>query len=325
MKEFELIEQIKKKCEKNYSEVICGIGDDCAVLPFDEKYFQIISTDSLVEDIHFSRKYFSSKDIGWKALAVNLSDIAAMGGIPKFVTISLGLSSIDWVPDFYDGLLSLSHKFDVEVVGGNMSRSEKNWISLTISGLVEKDKIKYRQCFSTDQFKRSSIWITGNLGYSHLGFHKLKLNHNDSSFFSKSHLRPNPQINEGIYLSNQAEVLSMMDISDGLYSDLKKLCGNGHFRLDFSNYILSSRFKEECRILALDPIKVILEGGEDYELLFLVDYESEDFFKEKIKKDGFQFIRIGDISEYSEDEIIGFDGDILKNQFLGYDHFGNNK
>jgi thiamine-monophosphate kinase len=317
-----MISDIKKICTPNSDQVIYGIGDDCAVVSYSKDSYQIITTDSMVEDIHFSTQYFTAFNLGYKSLAINLSDIASMGGDPKYAVVSLGLNhnDQDWINDFYQGLQSLAHQFSVDIIGGNLSQSDKNWISITLIGDVKKENLKTR-----NNIKESdTLWVTGPLGLAKLGF--LELNHQNihPKKFKNYHLKPFPKIKEGKFLSKLSYVHGMMDISDGLGIDLSKMLAESKFGADIfipddfvneEKFHLSSKFNENF-------FEIILTGGEDYELLFSVDHQHEEDFKEEMKKSGFHFYKIGHLTS-SLKQINFFDD--KKNQVnltqLGYSHF----
>ncbi|MCM8785861.1 MAG: thiamine-phosphate kinase, partial [Candidatus Omnitrophica bacterium] len=164
MKEKEIIEFLKKRFKKK--EAILGIGDDCAVIGYKKDYYIILTTDSLFENVHFELEKFTWYQIGKKAIAVNLSDICAMGGVPKFSLISLGLPKADLeiIKNLTNSIKQMCRKYKFEVVGGNLIRSEKTFIDVFMIGIVEKKYLKTR----TGAKPKDLIYVTGTFGCSQI-------------------------------------------------------------------------------------------------------------------------------------------------------------
>jgi len=276
--EFSLIKSISSKIGSVSNRVHTGIGDDCAVIPFDDKRYQLLTTDALVENVHFDLKYFSLEDVGYKSLAVNLSDIAAMGGIPRQALVSLGIPETlpeNDVLKIYNGMLPLAQKFAVDIVGGNVSRSTQGlWISITLVGEVAKTHCKLRN----GAHAGDHIYVTGSLGQAayHFGVEP-----------STRQKRPVPRLEVGQFLGSLSFVSAMMDISDGLSSDLAHL-------LEASRVPGAIIEKEK---LGTAPIDDILNGGEDYELLFTVPGPQKSDFEKCAKESGYNFYQIGILTD----------------------------
>ena len=187
--------------------VVRGIGDDCAVLAGPKGKYLLFASDMLVEEVHFVGSDRPAA-IGWKALAVNVSDVAAMGGVPRCAVVSLGLpksTSVRFVDGLYDGLRRCADRFGVNLVGGDTDRSQKMVIDVAILGEVEKSRVVYRSGAKVGD----DLFVTGRLG---------------NSFRSGRHLKFIPRVKEARVLGERTRIHAMMDLSDGLGPDLTRLC-----------------------------------------------------------------------------------------------------
>jgi thiamine-monophosphate kinase len=266
--EFGLIDLIAKIVGKpSRAELVLGIGDDTAAWRT-EKSIQLATTDILIQDVHFNLDTVTWQDLGWKALAVNISDIAAMGGTPSYATVSLGLptdTEVDSVKDLYRGIQDIAKKFEVDIVGGNISRAPVVIIDVSLIGKASQTLLTRSAAKPGDL-----IAVTGYLGTSAAGCRmlksSLKLDRNTTALLKEAHLRPNPRVAEGQILAKNG-VKTAIDISDGLISDLTHICEASKVgakvwidRLPVHTRVKAS-FKDEALGMALS-------GGEDYELLF---------------------------------------------------------
>lgn len=243
-----------------------GIGDDAAI--FSKNY--VISKDLLVEDVHFRVKYSNNEDLAYKALQVNLSDIAAMGAEPLYVLLGIA------IPKSYEGQTeSFLTNFSKEcknnnliLIGGDTTSSpNKLFISITIIGMSNRPKRRNTAKIG------DIVCVAGNLGHAHIGLQALENGIENFNKYKKNLLRPKALLKEGIWLGNQASITSMMDISDGLLVDFKKLCfaSNVEGQIDTNKLKITEEFVTACSALSIDPISTKLTGGEDYGLLFTVD------------------------------------------------------
>ncbi|MBS0236458.1 MAG: thiamine-phosphate kinase [Proteobacteria bacterium] len=248
------------------------IGDDAAILPCNKAYNYLLSKDLLVEDIHFRTSYYGPADLAHKALHANLSDIAAMGGAPKFVMLGVAIPIIqaEYVKDFLSNFANVCQQNSIILIGGDTTSSpDKLYISITAIGEVHKEYIKYRNNARVGDL----VCVAGNLGHAHLGLQALERSIPQLKQFKDALLRPMAKLEEGAWLGRQGVITAIMDVSDGLYIDLSKLCsasGKGA-EIEVSNLVASREFKAACSILGLDPITTMLVGGEDYGLLFTVE------------------------------------------------------
>lgn len=245
-----------------------GRGDDCAVITGDQDY--CVSTDLFLEDVHFRRDYFTPEDIGYKALAVNLSDIAGMGAKPVAFTMDL-MAPAELEDSFWDAFLksmsSLAKQHDMALVGGDLSRADKIGVSITIFGIGGANGfLKRGNCHHGDV-----LFTIGDLGLARAGFHTLEaLGIKGKEAFPAAvlaHLRPKPKVLIGTLL-NSAGVKSLMDVSDGLAMDLPRLLGpdlGADITLPASD--LNGNVLAFALGVGADPVETAFLGGEDYALL----------------------------------------------------------
>ena len=264
----DIIDKAKNPENISWQQALIGIGDDAAVWESDGT-IQLATTDSLVQDTHFDLSTTSWEELGWKAIAVNLSDIAAMGGIPRYALVSLALPGeleTACIADLYRGMAQIAGEFGVAIVGGNIARADKTMITATLLGSAEDKAVLTRSAaVSGDQ-----VAVTGYLGLSAAGLRMLKQNLDfdaeTSRLLRRAYLQPMPRVKEGQILLQQG-VRAAIDISDGLIADLAHVCEasqtSARIRADSVpiHPTLEARFEADCQRLALT-------GGEDYELLF---------------------------------------------------------
>lgn len=261
MKEERFLKIIKSITDNNY------IGDDCAYL---KELGIVISQDSLVENIHFSMDYTTPYQLGYKAVMVNISDIAASGAIPKYITVALSLpKNIDekFIKEFYEGC-----KFalgDAQIIGGDITGSEKIMISITAIGVVKDRFISSRK----NAKERFVIVTSGDYGSSAAGLKLLKQNVQGHEDLKKSHIMPKAQIEfASIIAKNIKENYAMMDTSDGLADALFKIAkeSNKTIELYFDKILYNKKIKE---IFPNDYEDIILYGGEDYQIVAAIPEE----------------------------------------------------
>jgi thiamine-monophosphate kinase len=255
---------------KSWRQLIVGIGDDAAVW-HPRNSLQIVTTDSLVEGVHFSLKTTTWHELGWKAIAVNLSDIAAMGGIPMYALISLGLppdTKVEDIQALYNGMIAVTEKFGVTIIGGDTVGSPVVFISVTVIGCASDatGKVLIRSAAKPGD----KIAVTNALGASAAGLAMLRRNlkfpPKATAELRRAHLQPCPRIVEGQKLL-ACGVKAGMDISDGLVGDLTHICEMSRLgaRLNI-DLVPVSPVAEAC--FGDKALELALNGGEDYELLF---------------------------------------------------------
>ena len=271
--EFGLIKKLRTKCKNTRKEILAGIGDDAAAIKQGNKKI-LITTDMLLEGIHFDLSFTTFYQLGYKFLGVNISDIFAMGGTPKYFFISLGIpkdyKSND-IDELYTGILKIAKKFGIAIAGGDTCASRQGFaLGGTLVG--DADKVITRSGARVGD----NIFVTSTLGDSAMGLmllkrqkaegrrQKLKFKTQNSKLMRK-HLMPEPNP-----LKNTSKVTSMIDISDGLLIDLSHICDESKVgAVIYKNKIpISGELTDTAKILGTDPVKFALKGGEDYALLF---------------------------------------------------------
>lgn len=239
-----------------------GIGDDCAVLPISQEESLVYTTDLLCEGVHFLRHATSPRDLGHKSLAVNLSDVAAMGVRPVATLLSLSIPkdiSDEWLEEFMAGYHALSQQFSVALIGGDTTRSEQGLtISVTAIGRGKTEHLKRR----SEAHEGDILFSCGKLGASGAGLQDI-LRGDIHTPSADIHRRPMPQIEEGVWLGEHPEVHAMMDISDGIASDVRHIMEKSHVGVDIH--------LEDIPVAERADLRLAATGGEDYKLLFSVD------------------------------------------------------
>lgn len=297
MDEFHWIEKIRKLVSQKSSLVHLGIGDDAAILePLSGKL--IWTVDTMVEGVHFD-SYFRPDEIGHKALSASLSDIAAMGGKPKFALVSLGVDKnkkLSFISKLYKGILNVAKQNGVVITGGNLSISPVFFIDISVLGHSTRWISRGGAC------SEDIIAITGPLGESKAGF--LALNHwgrrgalQKYNHSSKKHLRPNARIKESQWVLPFAT--SLIDISDGLSSELNHLSkASNHSMIIYGEQIpISREVNKIAKELGLSALDMALHGGEDYELLMTLQKASFAPLEKLFKKHSKKLFNIGRVLE----------------------------
>lgn len=255
--EFGLIERISRGNPVSGKNVIVGIGDDAAAVKAQDRKYILLTTDTLVEGVHFSLEHFNYFELGWKLLAVNLSDIAAMGGTPKYALVTLGLKKSVKVSDidsFYKGIRALARKHNVEIIGGDIVRSPKSlFFTMDVFGVA--DKVVKRSGAKPGDL----IVSIGSFGASAAGLAKLK-RFGRKAAGVKAHLMPAPMLREGRAASRTAT--AMIDNSDGLARCLIEICRAS--KVGAKVYLGKIPLAKEA------DLKDALNGGEDYNLVLTV-------------------------------------------------------
>jgi thiamine-monophosphate kinase len=325
--EFEFIDSLRRR----YST---AIGDDAAVFQSTAGKETVITADLLIEDIDFRRTTAPPTLLGHKALAVSLSDIAAMGARPRWSLISIGVPEDVWetefVDQFYEGLTNLANRYDVKLIGGDTSRTPEK---------IVIDSIVIGECNVGQAVKRAGaepgdqIFVTGSLGgaaaglrMSERGAHLAEQNLADEDSQKIDHvllrqLRPEPRTGWGMVLGEEGLATSLIDISDGLSSDLNHLCtesGVGAL-IESSLLPIDHQVVELCGRRALDPLQLALHGGEDFELLFTV--RAGDVGRLPRRVDGVGLTRIGEVRKEGDGVKISEGSRVWELNPGGWKHF----
>lgn len=280
--------RVAKDAARNSDAI--GIGDDCAVIPFGETKNQLISTDLLIEGVHFLKDKISAFDLGHKSLAVNLSDIAAMGGTPQSAFLSLAISGeteVSWLKEFMEGFSRLAEEHETRLLGGDTTRTPGPLvINVTIVGAVEKNQTKLRSTAQAGDI----ICVTGNLGDSGAGLKALLENVKkdlEIEFLIQQHHRPRPHLKEGQWLAQFKEVHAMMDVSDGIDSDLNKISKLSRLgaKVFLDKLPISENLENVCSRQSWNKFDLSAAAGEDYCLLTTVDPRAYDLLAEKFRRE----------------------------------------
>ena len=297
MREIELIEQIRKRAGKPGKGVKIGIGDDCAVFDPGGSRYSLWATDMLVEGTHFRLKGTSYSKIGRKAVAVNISDIAAMGGMPKYITVSMGIPGRIKGPAIhaiYDGIFDICGDYGIKVVGGDINRSGKLVIDISIMGVVEKKRLIERR----GAREKELVLITGPVRNG-----------------KKEHLDFTPRIKEARFLSGYYKVSSMIDVSDGIAPDLGRICSESG---------VGCRLYEGAIPLSKGlALEEALYFGESFELLFTTKAgEARKLFLNMgSRKEKYAYFVIGEITRKKEGlRLIGKEGRESVMKMRGFKH-----
>jgi len=306
----------------SWQKILLGIGDDTAAWQSNE-HIELATTDTLVQNVHFDLGLTSWEELGWKALAVNLSDIAAMGGIPSYALLSLSLPGELEVKDiskFINSMVHLAGEFGVAIVGGNVAAAPNVVITVTVIGYCKGKALLKRSTASPGE----QIAVTGYLGVSAAGLEMLQgktiSNPEVNNILRRAHLKPMPRVKEGQILVGQG-VKTAIDISDGLVADLAHICESSKVNAR----IKIERVPVHPVVIANFPNhkELALYGGEDYELLFTADETIIARVKQALNC---PVTVIGDITEEklpTRVTVVNSKGNIIPYRKGGWEHFKN--
>ncbi|HKJ80113.1 MAG TPA: thiamine-phosphate kinase [Prolixibacteraceae bacterium] len=329
--EFGLIERLTKDIKIKNESTIKGVGDDAAVLDYKNKAV-LFSTDMLLEGVHFNLMYVPLKHLGYKSVIVNLSDIYAMNATPKQVTVSLGLSnkfSVEAVEELYSGIHLACEKYNIDLIGGDTTASLTGLtISVSVLGEANQENIVYRDGAKPTDL----ICVTGDLGGAYMGLQLLE--RENEVYKVNQEMQPNldgynyilerqlkPEAREDIvkaFGKLKIKPTSMIDISDGLSSEIIHLCKNSKTGCNIheEKIPLDEQTKKMAGELNINPLVAALNGGEDYELLFTLPLDDYD----KIKNDP-DFTIIGHMTEEDEGtNLIAIGGTKIELWAQGWNH-----
>lgn len=319
--EFGLIRRITRESVVDGAHVVKGIGDDCSVTTCRADLLRLVTTDLLIERVHFLRGAITPRQLGAKALAVNLSDIAAMGGSARDAYVCLALPddlTVEYVEEMYRGLKGTAAAFSVNLLGGDTTASKADLVvSVTVTGEVEPDAVLYR----SGARPGDRIYLTGPVGDSGAGFHAL-LDHASGCGVDelvRRHLEPVPHLVQGRVIAAARLAHAMIDVSDGVGVDLSHLCeesGVGAI-LHEDALPISPELAAYSRHLGLDPTSFALGGGEDYVLLLT----GEDSLGSVAAAAGVRLFEVGRIIEEPRMSLRRADGSVSPLEPRGWDHF----
>jgi thiamine-monophosphate kinase len=318
--EFDIIRQYFTLNEVR-DDVVLGIGDDAAILSVPGNHQLVQSVDTLVAGVHFPTET-SPEDIAYKALAVNLSDMAAMGAEPAWFTLAITLPSDDeeWLKAFSKSLFSLAEKYKVQLIGGDTTHGPLS-ISITINGFVPAGKALTRNTAQvTDK-----VYVSGTIGDAALALAAWQgqclLGDESINYLKEKLNRPQPQVELGLLLRDFAS--ACIDISDGLIADLSHITDSSQAgaRIYFENIPLSKEFKQNLTDEAL-IVPLVLSGGDDYQLCFTIPEKNSDEFEKIIKKTNILVTCIGEVGSESGVRCLKDNKEIDISE-MGYQHFTN--
>ena len=311
LKEKLLIERVRRAATVRGQRASQGIGDDCAVLPLPRGHEALVTTDFSLEDVHFRREWHPPDSVGHRCLARGLSDIAAMGGIPRAAFLSLALPAElpqSWVDKFVAGLLKLATRFSVSLAGGDTAQSPDGVLAdIVVLGSVPAGKAILRSGARPGDF----LYVTGTLGAAVAALNQLR---DGESLRPRSHLKhfyPEPRLAVGQFLREKKLASAMIDISDGLSTDLGHICEeSGAGAVVYAEALPAAAGK--------DGLALALHGGDEYELLFTAAPNRQ------ISKEiaGVPITRIGEILSGKQMKLATADGKTQSLNPAGWEHFG---
>ena len=328
--EFGLIALINKIIEEEQGpspRVMVGVGDDAAVVETPKGGKLLLTTDTMVENVHFNPAYVHAEDVGYKAMASNISDIAAMAGTPDFAIVTLGLRpdlDVEYIKELYRGLLSAAGEYGVLVVGGDLTKSSKLFVTVALTGRTTPSAMRLRSYAKVGD----AILLTGRVGGSAATLALIKAGKKPGRDYPRSlynrHMRPVPRVAEAITAAN-AGARAIQDVSDGLIADLSHICRESGVgaRVYLERVPV---FSERTKVKGMSEEfiqKLALTGGEDYELLITAPVSHFHKIKAAVEEEtGTDVTMIGEVTEQTGGiEIIDSHGRSVFKKQSGHDHF----
>lgn len=326
--EFGFIRRVSRGCLVREEGVVRGIGDDAAVFRPDTGNLTLVTTDLLIERVHFLRDAATGFELGHKAMAVNLSDIAAMGGTPREAFVSIAIPDdcpLRYLEDLYDGMRALAASFDVNILGGDTTGSKSDLVlNITVIGQVREDELLLRSGARPGDI----VYSTGTLGDSRAGLYlilnRIPADSEPLEGLRRAHLLPQPHLEEGRFLAKLKVVTAAIDVSDGLAGDIGHLARESGVgvRLYADRLPVSDPLRAFCRRFGQDPVAYALAGGEDYTLLLTVRPDSAADLERRYRE---TFDRplycMGEIIDNDAQEIVSPGGGATTIAPGGWDHF----
>jgi thiamine-monophosphate kinase len=323
--EFGFIERIKRGCLIRDQSVIRGIGDDCCVFKTSGDMAVLLTTDMLVENVHFLLNSITPHELGRKSLAVNISDIAAMGGYPKEAVISIAIPDtvgLAFLDALYDGMKSIAKEFDVNLLGGDTTWSPEHLIiNIALVGEAPQDEILFRSGAKVGDV----IFLTGPVGSSAAGLDIILTGRSfaGQEMLIKAHLDPVPHVKEGRIIAGMGMANSLIDVSDGVAADLDHICAeSGLGAVIEEAYLPTTRgFRTYCEKYNQDSRHLSLHVGEDYVLLGTAPPNAADKLEQALRSDGCEFYPIGSMVSEPGLRLKCSDGSTEPIETRGWDHF----
>lgn len=311
MQEFALIRAIERRFARSASRVVRGIGDDAAVIAASPRSWWHLTTDLLAEGVHFDLRTTSPGSLGYRAAVANLSDIAAMGAVPRYLLTSLAIPKTFTSPHIYKlyaGLMKACRPFGVKLIGGDTSASKAGlFLSIMLIGTTAARRALFRHGAHVGD----RIYVTGTLGDSLAGLQLLthgktpgsarrtssRLRTSHRHFLVNRHLRPTARLAEGQWLNKRRLATAAIDLSDGLSGDLRHICEESGVgaELDLGKIPISAACRTYAELNRLQPVQLALTGGEDYELLFTASSRNQSTIERQARARGYRITCIGTI------------------------------
>lgn len=323
--ESEFVGWLRSRTPRGARGLRFGIGDDAAIIEGPRGRDLVLKADMSIEGVHFRRELHPPRSVGHRALARSLSDVAAMGGTPRFALISLAVSkrvAHAWIKQVYAGIFALAARFDVVVVGGDTAVVPgATLMDVIVIGEVGRGRAVFR---SGAQFG-DQIYVSGALGLSALGLRLLRSRTGRTADAAaaralRAHLHPQPRCALGVYLANRRLASALIDVSDGFSTDLDHLCqASGVGATIWQDRLPLPQLPAHRRLCSEDPLRLALHGGEDYELLFTVPPRRAGSVPTSFR--GLPVHHIGEINRSHHLVLIGSDGKPVRLRPEGYDHF----
>ncbi len=327
--EFALIRRIRQKLlgTAAHSQPMPTVGDDCSIKPLPDGKVALATTDMLIEGRHFVLGRITPRQLGFRAMMLNLSDIAAMGGEPKYALVSLGLSKdtqLSFVEGLYDGFLEVTSMYGVDIDGGNITSSEPGMliISIAVYGIAHKDKVLMRSSAQPGDV----IFVTGSLGHCaaiELTRQSTEITGTDRQIINEFYAHT-PRIKEGLCIAASCSRSACIDISDGLLSDLRHIIEESKAGavIKIEKLPIWEHCNKIAQVLGEDPLKYVLSSGDEYELLFTVPPdELAEFMSNYESCSNTRITPIGEITPQGEGLRLLEEGKPAElPSSLGYDH-----
>jgi thiamine-monophosphate kinase len=323
--EFGFIERIKDGCLLRDENVISGIGDDCCVFKTSAEVASLLTTDMLVEQIHFLLGAIPPYQLGRKSLAVNMSDIAAMGGTPKEAAISVAIPDtvdLGLLDALYDGMKSVAKEFEVNLLGGDTTASPGPLIiNIALVGEAREEEVLYRSGAKVGDV----VFLTGPVGSAAAGLDIILKGRGSDAWgeLIEAHHNPHPQIKTGRTIARMKVANSLIDVSDGVAADLGHICTESRLGAIVEEKMIptTEQFRAYCEKFQEDSRRLSLHVGEDYVLLGTVPAESAAKLQEALEFNGCQFHSIGKTVAESGLRVKSRDGSVEVIGASGWDHF----
>lgn len=325
--EAEFLTWLRRCSGRNAAGMVVGIGDDAGLIRPKAGRELILTTDLSIEGVHFSTRLHPPEAVGHRALARSLSDIAAMGGAPRFALVALALSRRTdrlWVEEFYGGIFRLAHRFGVMLLGGDTAIKPGRTGGIAADVVVVGDVARGRALLRSGARPGDTVFVAGTLGLAALGLRALRSKLKNRVAALRAHLYPEPQCALGQFLAEERVASAAMDLSDGLSLDLARLAAaSGVGARLWQDAIPTVKPGAMSAARGVTPLSLALNGGEDYKLLFTVSQRSLPRVPEIF--DGVRLHRIGEICASARGiSLIGNNGKPQPLAAAGYDHFRSN-